>query len=93
MPADAVSLKAHFKSTIVGPITPEVLLGDVDGSGKVDTADARLALRQAIGLEHYAPESNEFKACDADKNGKVETKDARYILRHGIGLPNTEISW
>ena len=72
---------------------PAFLLGDVDGSGKVDTADARLALRQSIGLEHYTAGSREFKACDVDKNGKVETKDARYILRKGIGLPNTDIGW
>ena len=68
-------------------------LGDVDGNGKVETKDARLALRQSIGLEHYKPESREFKACDADMNGKVDTKDARYILRRSIGLPNPDIKW
>ena len=67
--------------------------GDVDNNGKVDTSDARLALRQAIGLEHYADGSREFRACDVDASGKVETKDARYILRHSIGLPDAEIAW
>ena len=93
MPAETVSLKAHFKSVIVGPITPEVLPGDVDGNSKVDTADARLALRQSIGLEKYAEDSREFKACDVTKDGKVGTEDARFILRHAIGLTDAGITW
>ena len=68
-------------------------LGDVDGNGKVETADARLALRQSIGLEKYAEDGNAYKACDVDKNGKVETSDARFILRHAIGLTDKGILW
>jgi len=65
--------------------------GDVDNNGKIEPSDARLALRQAIGLEHYAGGSREFKACDVDRNGKVETKDARYILRKAVGLTDAGI--
>ncbi len=72
---------------------PEFLLGDVDGDGEVSTGDARMALRQAIGLEHYETGSREFLAADVDANGGVGTDDARYILRHAIGLPNTDIGW
>ena len=72
---------------------PAYLLGDVDQDGDVDTSDARMALRQAIGLEHYAQGSPEFMAADVDQNGMVETKDARFILRHAIGLPDPQIAW
>ncbi len=78
------------------PVEPEVptyKLGDVDNSGKVDTSDARLALRRSINLEKYAVGSPEYIACDVDKNGKVETKDARFILRHAINLKDPEIVW
>ena len=73
------------------PAGGQPLLGDVDDNGKIEPADARLALRQAIGLEHYAEGSREFKACDVDRNGKVETKDARYILRKAVGLTDAGI--
>ena len=62
------------------------LPGDVDGSGDLSAADARLALRGAVGLESYAPGSPEFIAADADKNGKLEAADARLILRAAVGL-------
>ena len=61
-------------------------LGDVDGNSKIEAADARLALRAAVGLEDYAAGSEAFKAADADKNGKIEAADARVILRAAVGL-------
>ena len=72
---------------------PEFLRGDVDNDGEVKTGDARLALRKAIGLETYAPDSREFLAADVDNDGEVKTSDARYILRHTIGLSNPDIGW
>ena len=75
-------------SEIIVPVSSEngFILGDVDGNGKIEAADARLALRQAVGLETYAAGSAQFLACDADKNGKVEAADARLILRAAVGL-------
>ena len=61
-------------------------LGDVNNDGRVSAADARLALRQAVGLENYAADSAEFKAADVDANGKVTAYDARMILRCAVGL-------
>ena len=62
------------------------VLGDVDGDGKIAAADARLALRQSVGLEKYKKGSLEFTAADVNKNGKVEASDARLILRASVGL-------
>ena len=62
------------------------LPGDVNLDGKVKTEDARLALRQAIGLENYSPDSASFRAADVDADKTVTTKDARTILRVAIGL-------
>ncbi len=72
---------------------PDFVLGDVDGNGKVETKDARLALRCSIGLENYAEGSREFKAADVNKNNKVGTDDARFILRKSVGLKDPEIKW
>lgn len=54
-------------------------LGDVNLDGKVNTSDARLALRGAAKLEALTPQ--QILAADVNKNGKADTSDARKILR------------
>lgn len=71
------------------PVEDDVKLGDVNEDGKVNAADARLALRKAVGLETYEPGSKKFKACDVNKDGKVNASDARKILRVAVGLDKT----
>ena len=65
---------------------PAFLPGDVDNNGKVESADARLALRASVKLESYADGSNSFLAADVDHNGKIESSDARSILRASVNL-------
>lgn len=60
------------------------ILYDVDGNGKINAADARLALRAASGLESLTGAA--FTAADADGNGKINAADARKILRKASGL-------
>ena len=59
----------------------------MDGNGKVESADARLALRTSVKLEKsIVPGSLSYNAADYDKNGKVESSDARCILRVSVKL-------
>lgn len=67
-------------------VTPVYMPGDVDQNGKITAADARLALRKAVGLEKYAPGSAQFSACDVNGDGRVTAADARSILRAAVGL-------
>lgn len=67
-------------------ITPYYGKGDIDGNGKVNVSDARLALRGAIGLIKLGGLT--LTAADADLSGKAEVTDARLILRNAIGLEN-----
>ena len=63
--------------------------GDVDGNGKIESADARLALRASVGLTEkgdVAKDSVGYLACDVDGDGKVTSADARLILRASVGL-------
>lgn len=62
------------------------LPGDVNLDGKVTAADARLALRKAVGLEAYAEGSAQFRAADVTADGKITAADARKILRAAVGL-------
>ena len=68
----------------VDPDAPCTCWGDMDGDKKVSSADARLVLRQSVGLEHY-PEEATVK-CDIDKDNKISSSDARMVLRLSVGL-------
>ena len=72
-----------FLSSIVVRATT---IGDVDGDKAITAADARLALRAAVGLEQYKKGSTEYKACDVDFDGTITAADARLILRAAVGL-------
>lgn len=61
-----------------------VTLGDVDGNGKVELADAQLALKAALKIQ--ALDSTQSTAADVDKNGKVELADAQKILKVALKI-------
>ncbi len=67
-------------------------MGDLDGDGQIQAADARLALRQAVGLQTNLNETD-LAAADADKNGKIEAADARLILRKSVGLETKDMGF
>ncbi len=54
--------------------------GDVNNDGKVNSADARTAMRHAASLDRLEHE-DDLKAADVNFDGKVNSKDARAILR------------
>ena len=64
------------------------VLGDVDGNGLVAVSDARLVLRQAVGLEKL---SDVFvkAAVLSFSSENVTVSDARRVLRAAVGLENT----
>lgn len=58
--------------------------GDIDGDGKVTAADARIAMRAAVGLEKLNDKQKE--AADMDDDGKITAGDGRAVLRKSVGL-------
>ncbi len=58
--------------------------GDVNRDGRINAADAILALRIAAGL--LIPTPNQLADADIDGNGKVESLDASCILKRAVGL-------
>ena len=65
--------------------------GDVTHDRKVTTADARAALRIAIGLDSTASYGEMATvAADTNGDGEVTTTDARNLLRAAIGLDPAE---
>ena len=75
----------------VCPANGAGLPGDVDSSGKITAADARHALRIAVGLEREkTPGSVAYVTADANCNDSVDPEDARLILRAAINLEKLE---
>ncbi len=59
--------------------------GDVNRDGTINSADARLTLRYAVGLEGEITKVVLFLA-DVVGNDGVNSADARHILRYAVGL-------
>ena len=58
--------------------------GDADLNGKVNAADARLALRKSAKLENLS--SEQFRNADVNGDSIVSATDARLILRFSAGI-------
>ena len=63
---------------------PSVLIGDVNGDGKVNTADAVQVLKYAAGMIQLDDRQNTLGDCNHD--GKVNTADAVLILKYAAGM-------
>lgn len=61
-----------------------VVRGDVDLNGKVNAADARLALRKSAKLESLSDE--QIRNADVNGDSLVTSTDARLILRFSAGI-------
>jgi len=77
---DGTAIPARTAVTVPGSL----LLGDVNGDGKVKSNDAALALRIAAGLVEPTPE--QILAADMNGDGKIRSNDAFAILRKAAGL-------
>ncbi len=64
-------------------VDPYAMPGDVNGDGRLDTTDARLALQAAIGKAEL--DAAQTAAADVNGDGKVDTADARLILQAAVG--------
>jgi hypothetical protein len=76
-PADTITVKTSFKADVNG----DVMLGDVNGDGKINARDAMLALRYVAGEDVEA----DLNALDVDGNSKINARDAMLILRYVAG--------
>lgn len=69
----------------------DIIYGDVDGSGVVDTEDARLALQLASGILVLEDDA-QLSRTDVNFDGFVTIFDARQILRGAAGLASLQPS-
>ena len=83
-PTTEPSTEPTTEPPVTEPAEPEYVLGDVNGDGRITSADARLALRAAVNLETLT--EIQRLAADVDKDNNVRSADARMILRAAVGL-------
>ena len=62
----------------------EIMLGDLNGDGKVNTADAVLVLKNAANMIVF--DETQEKAADVNHDDKVNTADAVLILKYAAGM-------
>ena len=72
-----------MKIMLNGESVAIVVLGDVDGNGEINVADARLALRQAVSLENL---NGVYLFAGKVGGDSVGVSEARKILRAAVGL-------
>lgn len=70
------------------PPVGDVVLGDADGNGKVELADAAVVLKAALNITQLDEAAT--KRADADKNGKVELADASLVLKAALNIITLE---
>ncbi|MBO5128552.1 MAG: dockerin type I repeat-containing protein, partial [Clostridia bacterium] len=59
-----------------------VILGDVDGDGRITTSDASAILRYIVG---YVDTGINIQYGDVDSDEEITTSDASAILRYIVG--------
>lgn len=83
-PAPATEPETSLPPTPVTDPAPTQMMGDVDTDGEVTSADARLVLRAAVGLEAFT--AAQTALADPDADGEITSADARLVLRAAVGL-------
>lgn len=80
----ATSVDGNHSAEVTVTVTAAPQLGDVNGDGYIDSADAMLCLRSAVGLTELTAEQK--SAADVNKDGFVDAGDAIKILRYDAKL-------
>lgn len=80
----SISMLIVFIICMLPVFSSAAIQGDVNGDGKVAAVDARLALRNSVGLEKF--DKNKTARADMNGDGKITAADARSILRKSVGL-------
>lgn len=80
MSADAI---AKLQACIEALPAVSVTMGDVDGDGEINAADALLILKQAVGKIQLSDAQK--TAADVTKDGTINAEDALKVLKFAVG--------
>ena len=80
----ATTVDGGYSAEIKIIVTAAAQLGDINGDGYIDAADALLCLRASVGLITLTPEQE--AAADVNHDGLIDAGDAILILRYDARL-------
>lgn len=80
----ATSVDGNHSAEITVTVTAKAQLGDVNGDGYIDSADAMLCLRYSVGLKELTEEQK--RAANVNHDSFVDAGDAIKILRYDAKL-------
>ena len=80
----ATSVDGNHSAEITVTVTPSAELGDVNGDGYIDSADAMLCLRYSVGLKELTEEQK--RAANVNHDSFIDAGDAIKILRYDAKL-------
>jgi uncharacterized protein YjdB len=80
----ATTVDGGYSAQITIHVTASAQLGDINMDGYIDSADAMMALKVAVGKITLTAEQT--KAADVNHDGYVDAADAVKILRYDAGL-------
>ncbi len=80
----ATTVDGGYSAEIKIIVTAAAQLGDVNGDGYIDAADALLCLRASVGLITLTPEQE--AAADVNHDGLIDAGDAILVLRYDARL-------
>ncbi len=79
---EVISVSAGSRHALL--ISTMLMIGDVDGNGKIDVKDAILVLKHVVKLIEL--ESLDRKAADTNGDKNIDVNDAILILKYIVGL-------
>lgn len=85
--SDMFMLNVDYVEVTSAAPTPPFVLGDADGDGDVDAADALAVMRYAMQLS--GADSIDMAAADVDGSGTADAQDALLIMRLAMGLTDS----
>jgi hypothetical protein len=75
------------KSTSISAKTGNMMIGDVDGNGKINIGDAQRVMHYCAGKKSVISEER-LTSADIDGNGKVNIADAMRLMHYCAGKKN-----
>ena len=79
-----------IKRTAIGPDDDDIMYGDVNGDGKINSEDALTVLQSVVGLTEL--DERAARAANVNSDDKIDTQDALGILQFVVGI-RTELPY
>lgn len=79
----ALAVIIHFTTRVTNESYANCAVGDVNGDGKIDSADSLCIIKYIVDNESLF--ENQLKNADVNLDGRVDSVDALLLLRYSVG--------